>query len=110
MTLGPALILLAALETARVSARNPLLVFGRVPLFYYVVHLYLIHLAAGLVFLPRFGSAAFHADPSALPPGFGVSLGVVYVVWGAAVLTMYPLCRWFSRLKQHGRNTLLSYL
>lgn len=110
MTLGPALLALAALDRAHVSARNPLLVFGRVPLFYYLVHLYLIHVAAGLAFLPRLGPGAFHVDPDAPPGGFGVTLGIVYLVWAGAVLTMYPLCRWFAGLKQRRRSIWLSYL
>jgi uncharacterized membrane protein len=110
MTLGPALLALAALDRVHVSSRNPLLVFGRVPLFYYVVHLYLIHLAASLAFLPRLGWTAFHVDPDGPPAGFGVTLSVVYVAWGGAVLAMYPLCRWFAGLKQRRRSTWLSYL
>jgi len=110
MTLGPAMLALAALDRVRVSAANPLLVFGRVPLFYYVVHLYLIHLAAALAFLPRLGMAAFHADPDAPPPGFGVSLSGVYLVWVAAVLVMYPPSRWFAGLKQRRRSAWLSYI
>lgn len=110
MTLGPAMLALAALDRVRVSAGNPLLVFGRVPLFYYVVHLYLIHLAAALFFLPRLGMAVFHVDPEAPPAGFGVSLGTVYVVWVAAVLVMYPPSRWFATLKQRRRSAWLSYL
>jgi uncharacterized membrane protein len=110
MTLGPALLALAALDRVRASARNPLLVFGRVPLFYYVVHLYLIHLAAGLAFLPRLGPGAFHVDPDAPPAAFGVKLGIVYLVWAGAVLAMYPLCRWFAGLKQRRRSIWLSYL
>lgn len=110
MTLGPAMLALAALDRVHVSQRNPLLVFGRVPLFYYVVHLYLIHLAAGLAFLPNLGRAAFHVDPDSPPAGFGVSLGLVYVIWFGAVLVMYPLCRWFVTVKKNRRSAWLSYL
>lgn len=110
MTLGPAMLALAALDRARPGARNPLLVFGRVPLFYYVVHLYLIHLAAGIAFLPRLGLAAFHVDPDARPAAFGVPLGIVYLIWGCTVLAMLPLCRWFAGVKQRRRSIWLSYL
>lgn len=110
MTLGTALLALVALDRVRVSPRNPLVVFGRVPLFYYVVHLYVIHLAAGLVFVHRLGSSAFHVDPDAPPRGFGVSLGVVYLVWAGTVLAMYPLCCWFAGLKQRRQSVWLSYL
>jgi uncharacterized membrane protein len=110
MTLGPALLALAALDRVHPSERNPLLVFGRVPLFYYVVHLYLIHLAAALVFLPRLGGAAFHVDPDTPPAGFGVSLGPIYLIWAGAVIAMYPLCRWFAGVKKSRRSAWLSYL
>jgi uncharacterized membrane protein len=110
MTLGPALLVLALLDPVRVSPTNPLLIFGRVPLFFYVVHLYLIHLAAGLIFLPRFGAAAFHVDPDAPPAGFGVTLGVIHLLWIGIVLAIYPLCRWFAGVKQRHRNSWLSYL
>ena len=110
MTMGPALLALAGLDRVHATPRNPLLVFGRVPLFYYVVHLYLIHFAAGLAFLPRFGMAAFHVDPDAPPAGFGVSLGGVYLIWAGAVLAMVPLCRRFDALKRTRRSVWLSYL
>ena len=110
MTLGPALLALAALDRARPSARNPILVFGVVPLFYYVLHLYIIHLAAGLAFLPRLGTAAFHVDPESPPAGFGLPLGGVYLVWLATLAAMYPLCRWFAGVKRRGQGIWLSYL
>jgi len=110
MTLGPAMLTLAALDRVRVGERNFFIVFGRVPLFYYVVHLYAIHLAAGLTFVSRFGPAAFHVDPDAPPPGFGVSLGRIYLIWLAAVLAMYPLCAWFAGIKRRGRSAWLSYV
>jgi len=110
MTLGPALVTLGALAPVRVRPHNPVLVFGRVPLFYYVGHLYLIHLVAGLTFLPRIGSTAFHVDPDAPPAGFGLPLGIVYLVWVGTVLVMYPLCLWFAGLKQRRRSLWLSYL
>jgi uncharacterized membrane protein len=110
MTLGPAILALAALDRVHPSQGNLFLVFGRVPLFYYVVHLYLIHLAAGLAFLPRFGAAAFHVDPDSPPAGFGVSLGLIYLIWAGAVFALYPLCRWFAAVKKAGRSPWLSYL
>ena len=110
MTIGPALLALVALDQVRPHPSNPLLVFGRVPLFHYIVHLYLIHLAAGLTFLPHMGAAAFHVDPEVPPAGFGVTLGGVYIVWVGAVLAMYPLCRWFGGFKQGRRSAWLSYL
>ena len=57
-----------------------------------------------------FGAAAFHVDPDSPPAGFGVSLGLVYLIWVGAVLAMYPLCRWFAAVKKGGRSAWLSYL
>jgi uncharacterized membrane protein len=110
MTLGPAMLALAALDRVHAGPRNLVLVFGRVPLFYYVLHLYVIHFAAGLAFLARFGAAAFHVDPELPPPGFGVSLGPIYLIWVAIVLAMYLPCRWFAGVKQGRRGGWLSYL
>jgi hypothetical protein len=97
-----------------------LIVFGRVPLFYFVVHFYLAHLAAVLIAFIRYGGSAqafaFHRMPSmggaaeVFPQGFGESLGVVYVVWAVIVVGLYPVCRWFAELKARRREWWLSYL
>jgi len=118
MTLGPALIALAWLERYRYSTNNPLVVFGRVPFFYYVVHLAVIHVVAIFLEFLRYGKAGFLLLPApslggprdAFPSGFGFSLGVVYAVWFLVVVTLYPLCRWFAQLKQRRRDWWLSYL
>jgi uncharacterized membrane protein len=110
MTLGPALLALAALDGARPRPGNPLLVFGRVPLFFYVLHLFVLHLAAGLTFLPRLGAAAFHVDPDAPPAGFGLSLPGVYRVWAVAVVSLYWPCRWFGGVKRRRPGGWISYL
>jgi uncharacterized membrane protein len=120
MTLGPAFLLLASLDQPGWKRSNPLIVFGRVPLFYFVVHFYLAHLAAVLLAFLRYGGSAqafaLHRVPSmggaaeVFPPGFGESLGVVYVVWAVIVLALYPVCRWFAELKARRRNWWLSYL
>jgi hypothetical protein len=118
MTLGPAILLLAWLDRAKLSAAHPLLVFGQVPLFYFLIHMLLIHsLTIPLAFL-RYGQAAFLLNPmpsmggdiKAYPPDFGYSLAVVYLLWIAVVVVMYPLCLWFSRLKERRRNRWLSYI
>jgi hypothetical protein len=66
-------------------------VFGRVPLFYFVVHFYVIHLLRVLTNASK-------------------DLWVVYAVWIGVVIAMYPLCLWFSRLKERRRDWWLSYL
>ena len=96
MTLGPALLLLAWLD--RLPQPGPVsrffITFGRVPLFYYVLHLLLIR-ALGMLLVP---------------PGGGYSLPVVYLVWLAVVAALYPVCALFKRLKQHRQDWWLSYL
>lgn len=118
MTLGPAIAFLGWTDGARPGARNPLLVFGRVPLFYFVLHLPLIHaVAIGLTWL-RYGAPSFLFLPpptlgtprDLFPPDYGWSLGVTYAVWIAVVMALYPLCLWLSRLKQRRRDWWLSYL
>lgn len=118
MTLGPAIAALAWLERIRFSPHNPLIVFGRVPFFYFVTHIALIHLVAVVLGFLRYGAQSFLLVPAPsmggpskmFPPGYGYSLWVVYVVWLGVVAALYPLCRWFADLKQRKRSWWLSYL
>ncbi|MDB4899134.1 MAG: hypothetical protein JWN53_942 [Gemmatimonadetes bacterium] len=117
MTLGPALLLLAAVDRSTPRIFRPALVIGKVPLFYYVLHFALIHLIAVVVCYARYGSAHWMAEspdlahyPFSPPPGWGYALPVVYLVWAVVVLAMYPLCRWFAALKQRRSDPWLSYL
>ena len=118
MTLGPATLLLAWFDRIVFSAVNPLIVFGRVPLFYFLVHFFVIHLLAIPLALVRYGHAAFLLNPlptlggsaALYPPDYGYSLGVVYAIWMGVVLTLYPLCLWFARVKERRRDWWLSYL
>jgi len=120
MTLGPAILVLAWLDGCALKATHPLIVFGRVPMFYFVLHFYLIHALAVLMAFVRYGSAAssfiFNPLPSMggpvqlFPANFGYNLWVVYVVWIVVVVSLYPLCRWFARVKATRRDWWLSYL
>ena len=114
MTLGPALLVLAWLDGVRLSPANPLMVFGRVPLFYFLLHLYLIHGLAVLLALLSYGHAGFlfGSPPNAdsYPQGYGWSLATVYVVWLVVVALSYPLCRWFAGVKRRRRDWWLAYL
>jgi uncharacterized membrane protein len=117
MTLGPAILLLAYLPKVRGRLAKPFIVFGRVPLFYFVLHIYLIHGLAALLATIRYGSAPwmFAGIPnsfpgSELPAYYGYGLGVVYLVWIVVLLTLYPLCKWFAGVKQRRRDVWLSYL
>jgi uncharacterized membrane protein len=118
MTLGPSLIALSALDRVRVTERHPLLVFGRVPLFYYVVHWYVLHLVAMGFAWMRYNRVDFlfalppalSPSPSGYPQGYGYDLWVVYLVWAAILVALYPACRWFADVKARKRSPLLSYL
>ena len=118
MTLGPALAALAWLERAHFSFTNPLIVFGRVPFFYYAAHLLLAHAVAIAMNFARYGPKTFLfiAPPSMgspanlFPPNYGFPLWTVYAVWVALLVMLYPLCLWFARLKQRRLDWWLSYL
>jgi len=120
MTLGPSLVVLSYLDRAKFTRSNPLIVFGRVPLFYFVVHFFAAHAAIVVLALATYGTAAlgfmFQPVPSmggsanSFPPDFGYHLWVAYAVWLAIVITLYPLCAWFARVKERNTNWWLSYL
>ena len=118
MTLGPMLLVLAAFDRVRARASNPLLVFGRVPLFYYLLHLPLLHITAVVFAQAQFGRSAFMlGSPPSLrgprpdfPTDYGYDLWVVYLVWVAIVFALYPVCRWYAGLKQRSKSPILSYL
>jgi uncharacterized membrane protein len=103
MTLGPALMLLGAFEHARGALARILAVFGQVPFFFYVVHIYLIHALAVATGLAMTGAVSSR-------PEIGLSLACIYLVWLIAIVLLYPLCRWFAEIKARGRAWWWSYL
>jgi uncharacterized membrane protein len=112
MTLGPALLLLAACEGVRGRIVDWITTFGRVPFLYYVAHLFLIHQLAVVFALAVLGDASglIGPPPRAKPAGYGLPLPGVYAVWLLIVVCLYPLCRWFAVLKQRRREWWWSYL
>jgi uncharacterized membrane protein len=111
MTLGPAIASLPLLERAAGPVAGFFTTFGRVPLFFYVVHLYLIHaLAIGAAYLTGHDVRAFLSGFFAFPKEYGFALPVVYLVWVAVVAALYPACRWFAGVKRRRRDVWLSYL
>ncbi len=118
MTLGPAMVVMAWLEKFHFPFTNPLIVFGRVPFFYYGAHLLLAHLIEiGMNFV-RYGAKPFLliAPPSMgssselFPADYGSPLWTVYAVWVVLLLLLYPACLWFARLKQRRHDWWLTYL
>jgi hypothetical protein len=95
-----------------------LVTFGRVPLFYYLLHLPLLHGAAVLLSFLSYGRASWlfrdfmdsHSTVPPLPNNYGYGLSVVYLVWIGAVVVLYPLCSWFASIKRNNRNIIFSYL
>jgi uncharacterized membrane protein len=88
-------------------------VYGSVPFFFYVLHLYLLHLLLipiALVIANCLHVPLPQADDPQIPAWWGFSLPVVYLIWIAVVVALYPACRWFSTLKSSRRAWWLSYL
>lgn len=110
MTLGPAMLALAAFEGKEVPLSRPFVIFGRVPLFYYILHLPLIHALSGVFAFSRYGSKFFEFGPRNIPDDYGYGLLVVYLVWIGVVLTLFPACRWFAGIKERHKSVWLSYL
>jgi hypothetical protein len=117
MTLGPVLLLLRVFESRTPRLFQPALIVGKVPLFFFVLHFFLIHLLAVLASWLRYGEIGemFRSPdlahfPFSPPPGWGAPLPVIYAIWIAVVLLLYPLCRWYAQLKQRSKARWLSYL
>lgn len=113
MTLGPVFAAWPLWLRWRGPAARFLITFGRVPLFFYVVHLFIIHaLTVGLVYL-QLGTLPdwlWGFPPGHAGPGAGVRLPVLYLIWGGVVLLHYPLCLWYGRLKSRYPRSLLRFL
>jgi uncharacterized membrane protein len=116
MTLGPAMLFLALTEKSSGGLTPPIIHIGRVPMFFYILHLYLIHLLA--MFAAEFSGFNWTdmilerrtwIDPQL--KGYGFSLGVTYLIWAGVVLLLYPFCKWYDRYKSaHKEKWWLSYL
>jgi uncharacterized membrane protein len=116
MTLGPALALLPAAERARGWIADALVVFGRVPFFYYLLHIPLIHLTSLVVWFLREGTFTL-ADPRfatapyvSIPPGSRWGLGLLYLVVAVNVALLYYACRWYAGVKARSQSRWLQYL
>ncbi len=121
MTLGPAIAFLGWIDGRLAGAATPawggpLVTFGRVPFFYYVLHVPLLHGLAVLLGVAARGTGAAGVIahrimlPDAEAARFGFPLPVVYAAWAVVVLLLYPACRWFAGVKARHRSAWLSYL
>ena len=116
MTLGPTIAIIPLLDRARGRVAQWFTVFGRVPFFYYVLHIPLIHALALVVSAIRLGAVTpwlFTNHPMANPPapeGYTWSLGLLYLVWAIAVVLLYFPSRWYADLKARRTDWWLKYL
>lgn len=117
LTIGPALLFLSVGDGYRNKFTGIMRIYGRTAFFYYILHLYLIHLLSAIAFLSR-GHSLQEATHTGnffpfyfLAPGEGYSLAIVYAVWVVVVVSLYPLCKWYDKYKtSHKEKWWLSYL
>lgn len=116
MTLGPTIVLLPLAERVRVPIGRVLAVFGRVPLFYYLLHIPAIHAAALVVLVMRerrvnpWVFANHPMLPPPVPPGYMWSLPLLYGLFAIVVSLLYIPCPWFASMKASHPNGVLRYL
>ncbi|ATQ68574.1 MULTISPECIES: DUF1624 domain-containing protein [Methylosinus] len=111
VTLGVGLLLLPTLEKLKGAAARVLMTFGRVPFFAYVLHLYVILIAAFVVeTIKGVDLRGLESGSGAPPENFGVGLAGAYVAWIAIMTALYPACVWFAGVKRRRRDWWLGYL
>ena len=113
VTLGVSFLLLVLFETVRGPLGELFLTYGRVPLFVYVLHIYLIHalqVAVGVATGWRVDQFVKVFEDPAKQQGWGFDLPVVYLVWAVVLLILFPVARWFGAVKRRRRDWWLSYL
>ena len=116
-TIGGAFIFLGLTKNTSNRLSKIISVYGRVPFFYYILHFYLLNLIHIIFFLAK--GHSFSEGMKGLPglpfkfsvPGEGNDLWVVYVIWLAVVIALYPICKWYDQYKtSHKEKRWLSYL
>ncbi len=116
MTLGPMFLALPLLENAHSRITRWLEVFGRVPFFYYVLHIPLIHLVATLISLVRTPQSTWWLFtnhpmlPPDAPPGYRWSLALLYLVFALVVVALYFPSRWYARVKAERPQPWMRFL
>ncbi|MBK7889886.1 MAG: DUF1624 domain-containing protein [Bdellovibrionales bacterium] len=109
-TLGVTMGLLAFFEGNVKFQWKLLRILGRAPLFYYIVHLYLLHIFALLLAVICFGRLISMDLVHYAPTTYGFPLWLIYSVAGFVIIPMYPLCLWYIKLKQSSNNRILKFL
>lgn len=116
-TIGPVLIALSLIKSTGAPLAKIIIVYGRVPMFYYLLHFCILTLIRIVLFISR--SHSLEEGVTGVPglpfkfiiPGEGYDLWVAYAIWIAVVVALFPLCRWYDRYKTlHPEKKWLSYL
>lgn len=116
VTMGGGMLMLALLEGVRNKITEIFRIYGRVPMFYYILHFYLLHLLVVVGFYAQGFPNSMIVTPNSpflfRPGEFGYSLGMVYLIWLFVVIVLYPLCKKYDRYKTANANRKwwLSYL
>jgi uncharacterized membrane protein len=116
LMLGPVLLILPLIENVKAKAVEPLRIIGRVPLFYYILHFYLIHISSLILYMISQGKSwseldfNFSAGFGGIPAGAGYTLPWVYVAWICIVSALYPVCKRYYRYKSQHTQWWLGYL
>ena len=111
MTLGPSIMLLAVFERIKGTISDFLIVFGRVPMFFYIVHLYLIHtLSVLLGWYQGFSLGEMANDFEVFPPNFGIGLVGTYVYWIVLIVLSYFLCTSYITFKKGRKHPFYAYI
>jgi uncharacterized membrane protein len=110
MTIGPAFLLLSLFEKIQNGFTGAMRIYGRVAFFYYVVHIYLIHLISLIFFMAKGHTMQEATDISKGIPFYflaandGYSLFIVYVIWISVVIALFPLCKWYNNYKTNNKE------
>jgi uncharacterized membrane protein len=113
MTLGPTIALMPLADRARGAIARIVEVFGRVPMWYYLLHIPVIHAVSLVVWYLRDGSThadAFRTAPYVWMPGVRWPLWLLYAVFVVCVALLYPPCRWYADYKRRTRAAWTRYL
>ncbi len=112
VTLGVACLLLAYAERISAGVKKILIPYGRVPFFYYIVHLGLISVASYVWTYFAFGKGVnlTMVPPTDWPAAYHPSLLRTYCVWLLLVAALYFPCVWYARYKARSKGWWVSYL